>query len=230
MTHAASRRACHPLRPVHHDLEAGRDLRPGRPAAHTGRLRDAGLRVLPGMIMLAGLSTRQRPGNARRDRHGRPAERIRRQVDSFETGPSIAGARRRPPTAACSSAPRGPSGSARTPRSSPPSRAPVRSSRPARDRHWPPPSTRADRRPVYPRTLRQHREARIMSGHSRSATAHPGYSPTGSPGSGKQQPRRVTIGGSSAQYSARDVDPALRSSGMRTFICGPGRATAFLDD
>jgi hypothetical protein len=96
------------------------------------------------------------------------------------------------PTAACSSPPRGPSGSARTPRSSPPSSAPVRSSRPARDRHWPPPSTRADRRPVHLRTLRQHREARIMSGHSRSATAHPGYSPTRSPGSGKQQPRRVT--------------------------------------
>jgi hypothetical protein len=231
MTHAASRRACHPLRPVHHDLEAGRDLRPGRPAAHTGRLRDAGLRVLPGMIMLAGRlvdppAARKRSARSTRPsgRTHSPPGRLVRDRPVHRRGSTAA------PTAACSSAPRGPSGSARTPRSSPPSRAPVRSSRPARDRHWPPPSTRADRRPVYPRTLRQHREARIMSGHSRSATAHPGYSPTGSPGSGKQQPRRVTIGGSSAQYSARDVDPALRSSGMRTFICGPGRATAFLDD
>ena len=193
MTHAAARRACHSLRPVHHDLEAGRDLRPSRPAAHTGRLRDAGLRVLrghdharrpacrpaSGQETLGAIDTAVRPNAfAARSTRSRPARPSR--------GSTAA------PTAACSSAPRGPSGSARTSRSSPPSRAPVRSSRPARDRHWPPPSTRADRRPVYPRTLRQHREARIMSGYSRSATAHPGYSPTGSPGSGKQQPRRVT--------------------------------------
>lgn len=178
MTHAASRRACHSLPPVHHDLEAGRDLRPGRPAAHTGRLRDAGLRVLPGMIMLAGRLVDPPAARKRSARSTRPSGRTHSPPGRLvRDRPVHRRARRRPPTAACSSAPRGQSGSARTPRSSPPSRAPVRSSRPARDRHWPPPSTRADRRPVYPRTLRQHREARIMSGHSRSATAHPGYSP-----------------------------------------------------
>lgn len=177
MTHAASCRACHPLRPVHHDLEAGRDLRPGRPSAHRSppgcrssgpaghdHARRPACRPASGQETLGAIDTVVRPNAfAARSTRSRPARPSQ--------GSTAA------PTAACSSAPRGPSGSARTPRSSLPSRAPVRSSRPARDRHWPPPSTRADRRPVYPRTLRQHREARIMSGHSRSATAHPGYSP-----------------------------------------------------
>jgi pyridoxal 5'-phosphate synthase pdxT subunit len=92
MTPAASRRACHPC---------GQSTAIWKPTEifgladplHTGRLRDAGLRVLRGHDHARWPACRpgQRPGNARRDRHGRPAERIRRQVDSFETGPSIAG-------------------------------------------------------------------------------------------------------------------------------------------
>ena len=95
-----------------------------------------------GMIMLAGRLADPASGQQtlaaidmtiRRNAFGR-------QVDSFESELSIAGSTAAR-TAACSSAPRGPSGWAGTPRPSPPSRAPVRSSRSGRDRRWPPPST-----------------------------------------------------------------------------------------
>jgi hypothetical protein len=177
MTHAASRRACHPRGQSTSIWKLAEIFGLADPL-HTGRLRDAGLQVLRGHDhALVGLSTRP----AARETLGPIDTAV--WPDAF----AARSTRSRParPSQGSTAAPtrgvfiraRGPSRSARTPRSSPPSHAPVRSSRSARDRHRPPPSTRADRRPVYPRTLRQHREARIMSGHSRSATAHPGIRP-----------------------------------------------------
>ena len=194
MTHAAARRACHPC---------GQSTTIWKLPEISGLADPLHTRVASGvpafgscagMIMPAGrladLASRQETLGAI-DTAVRPNAFAARSTRSRPARPSQGTTAA--PTVACSPAPRE---GERVSQDAEVLAAEPRTGKvvaPLRDRHWPPPSTRPDRRPVYPRTLRQHREASIISGHSRSATAHPGYSPTRSPGSGKQQPRRVTL-------------------------------------